>query len=646
MDPDVESLVRAERLPEAARLCSERGDHRGASLLYERACDWSRAAREALRAGERVRAMELAAQSGDETLGEGLVALLEAHRNEALTAAARLSARGLDHWAARLLEAAGQAREAGRAWERAGLPGRAAELLERSGEPAAAAKVLEAAVRREPDAFASVVALGALLVRLGKHDAAVRTLQRVPLAAAERRGALAHLVYALARLGLSHAPAAADAEHEGQGGLAAVGETLVSSPITSRPRLFGRYEVVREAASSPGARVLECVDVARGEAVAVKLFAAWDERGTGRDALARFEREVRAMRALDHPSIVPLREFVPEGPAIVLGWMAGGTLEHLLSTTGRLAPARALEIATCVLTALTEAHRVGIVHRDVKPSNVLFDEAGGARLSDFGVAHLADASATATAGVFGTLAYMSPEQRGGLPATARSDLFSVGVMLREMLSGERPPPGNATGVAPTAAHAGLDARHDAILAQLTAEDPQDRPLDAGEARRALLALPWPAAVDPSAGQPRPPPGSSPWPRTGRLAVDPAGGPPLDTWMRRPVECVALSDARLARARAFARAGHPALQSILRVDPDEAVLWLEASRDAPLRGPLTGEQRATLAAALDALHAAGGVHGQVDAAHVTITEDGAVLRWNPDAEPAATPDRDRLALARL
>ena len=91
-----------------------------------------------------------------------------------------------------------------------------------------------------------------------------------------------------------------------------------------------------------------------------------------------------------------------------------------------------------MLAALGEAHRLGIIHRDIKPANVLFDEAGVTRLGDFGVAHLSDLSATATAGVIGTLGYMSPEQREGRPATVKSDLFGVGAILWEMLTGERP----------------------------------------------------------------------------------------------------------------------------------------------------------------------------------------------------------------
>jgi serine/threonine-protein kinase len=641
VDPDITRLVREERLLEAAALASERGDAHLASQLYERACDWTSAATEALRSGDGPRALELAAEAGSEPLAAQAAA--QVPPDEALATAATLVRRGHDAYAATLLEANGHPLEAARAWDRAGHPVRAAGLLERGGDPAGAARTLESALRRDPAAWPVATTLGALLARFGKHEAAVRVLQRVPAEAPERREALVHLVSALERLGLARAAADAGAELEARGGATDHDEPGTVAPV--RQRIFGRYDVVREAASSPSARVLECTDVVRGERVAVKIFAAWDTHGSGRDALARFEREVRTMRVLDHPSIVPLRDYVAEGPAIVLAWMPGGTLERMLAATGALAPARAVEIASGVLAALGEAHRLGILHRDVKPANVLFDEAGGARLSDFGVAHLGDVSTTATAGVFGTLAYMSPEQREGRPATARSDVFAAGTMLREMLTGERPMPGEPPRARPSQAHGELDARHDAIVARLTAIDPAERPGDAFEARSALLGLPWPATVDTAATRVRTERKQSARPRAGRLQHG-LDGATLDTWTGKLVERVPASDQALARARAFARADHVALQSVLRVDHEDGTLWLEAPRGHPLDRSLTGAERSQLEGALEALHAAGAVHGRVDAAHVLVDDSGVVLRFEVGHEATATIDRDRLALARL
>src|SRR6185369_11871861 len=125
------------------------------------------------------------------------------------------------------------------------------------------------------------------------------------------------------------------------------------------------YETVREIAATPHARVLEAEDRVTGERVAVKLLAGLSGQ-EGRDALFRFEREARALAQLRHPNVVPLRAYHPEGPAIVLAWMSGGTLVDRLRGQP-MAPARAVEIACALLSALGEAHRLGILHRDVKP---------------------------------------------------------------------------------------------------------------------------------------------------------------------------------------------------------------------------------------------------------------------------------------
>jgi serine/threonine-protein kinase len=648
MDADVARLASEERILEAAQLAADRGDARTASALYERACEWARAATEALRAGDAPRALDLASQTDDESLCERVLPMVAADLAAVDGLVVRLERRGRNKLAAQLLELAGRDAEAAAAWQRAGNAERAAELLESSGDAAGAVRALEAGLKRDRQDWRAAVALGALLLRLGKNEAAVRVLQRVPDSAPERRDALPPLVDALEHLGL--ASAARDARDE----LAALGGPRKEPPrapaqagAPERILLFGRYEVVREIASSPSARVLECFDVAAGERVAVKLFAGWDARGTGRDALARFEREARTMRALDHPSIVPLRDVVPEGPALVLAWMNGGTLERLLSATGRLAPARAVEIAASLLSALGDAHRLGILHRDVKPSNVLFDDVGGARLTDFGVAHLGDISTTATAGVFGTLAYMSPEQREGRPATPRSDLFSVGVMLREMLTGERPDPAQASRMSPSRSHRELSAAHDSLVDRMTAADPGERPRDAFEARRELAALAWPGAVDAHAPGPGPRSErrSSGWPSASRLQPGPEGLL-VDSWTGRAIERVPLSDAALARARAFALADHPALQGVLRMAREDDALWLEAVRVDRLRRALTTAERERLEDAIRALHAAGGVHGCIDREHLAGEGDAMVLLFGAPPLAAVEPGDDDLALARL
>jgi serine/threonine protein kinase len=674
VDPDVAQLVREQRLLEAARLASERGHAHDASAIYERACEWRSAAAEAMRAGAAARALELALCGGDESTAEGALALLVQDKAAAVAVAARLARRGQDTWAARVLERCGRPVDAARAWERAGEARRAAALLERAGEPADAERVLQAALRRDPNAWRLAVTLGALLRRFGKWEATVRVLQRIPEGTPERCEALFHLADALNHLGLGHAASEVTAELDSLGQTVTSRSThVVVEPAPShRARLFGQYDLIREVASSPSARVLQCVDVLRGERVAVKMLATTEARGSGRDALARFEREVRAMKSLEHPNVVPLRDFVPEGPALVLAWMEGGSLERMLAARGAIAPARAVEIACSVLSALGAAHRLGILHRDVKPANVLFDEAGGARLSDFGVAHLDDVSTTATAGVFGTLAYMSPEQRAGRPASAASDVFAVGVMLREMLTGERPSARETPRLEPSDVHRDLDVRHDTAVSRMTAQWADDRMADAFEARALLAALPWPEVVD-AASAPRaqhkssPRPNSGTFPRAPERSQPPEGtsasvpqsdprlperlelgrdGMLMDLWTGRTIEPIALSERSLMRARSFALADHPALQTVWRVDQAHAAIWLEALDAPELARPLTPEERARLREALDALHANGGVHGRVDAQHMVLGPSGIVLRFEAEHDATATADHDSLALARM
>jgi serine/threonine-protein kinase len=660
VDPEVAQLANEQRLVEAAELASARGDARSASVLYERACDFKRAAEHALTAGDWARALPLALEGRALEVAESAFPKLALDKAQAERIAFQLERRGDHAWAGRLLEAVDKKLEAARAFERAGDAVRAATLLEASGDVVGAGRVLEARVRRDPRDGALLVALGSLLHRYGKTDAAVRALQKVPPDAPERRVALTLLVAALDRLGLAQAKVEAETELATLGGTVAIDAS--EAPAASvRTRLFGRYEVVREVASSPHARVIECLDGVRSERVAVKLFAGYDARGRGRDALSRFEREVRVLGTLDHPNIVPLRDYLPEGPALVLAWMGRGTLEQMMATEP-LAPSRAVEIAQAILAALGEAHRLGIVHRDVKPANVLFDDAGVTRLGDFGVAHLSDLSATATAGVIGTLGYMSPEQREGRPATVRSDLYGVGVLLWEMLTGSRPevrfddstrdlagPPSASAGrTRPSGVHRDLDARHDAVVFSLLAEDPTRRPEDAFAARRVLGALRWPTTIERVAVPRAERKPASERPSGVRLLPDPfAGDLEVDQWLGRRVVRLPLDPSTHARASLFARADHPALQGVLRVDREDGAIWLAAPRGTPLAGRPTASQVATLREALDRLHELGQAHGAVDPEHVLVDESGAVtLAYAPAPGPTATFDLDRLALARL
>jgi eukaryotic-like serine/threonine-protein kinase len=637
-------------------------DHARASIELEEACDFRGAAREALLAGDPRRAAHLAALGGDQPLAmeaiDAIATTLPAM--EARRAAEDLAARGFGKQAGALFDRVGAHAEAGQAYAAAGEARDAARSFDRAGMPADGARALEAALRMRPSDGAARLELGRLLARHGRTEAAVRALQALDPAAPERALALPLLGRCLVELGLEEA---ARTLREEMDRLGIADEAPAAEPLPARdasqgggPLILGRYETLREVAVTPNARLIEATDRVTHDRVAVKLLVNVGE--SGRDALYRFEREARALAQLRHPNVVPLRAYHPEGPAIVLAWMSGGSLADRMRGDP-VAPARAVEIACALLSALGEAHRLGILHRDVKPSNVLFDDVGAARLSDFGAAHLGDLSSTATAGAIGTFSYMSPEQRLGRPATIASDVYGVGVLLAELLTGEAPSPVADRAIVdppPSEVHPDLRPTHDAAVSALLREEPTQRPADAFEARRLLLGLTWPERV---------------WARPKRLSERPRSVRPKgteearlvpavgagdgryavqlhhDVWLDRDVIVLEGDPATLDRARAFARAGHPALPTVLRVDRESGAVWIAAPLGKALADEpraITPGQAARLADAIAALHAAGGAHGHVDREHLYV-HDGEVVIAYPRgdvAEDAALRDREALA----
>lgn len=207
------------------------------------------------------------------------------------------------------------------------------------------------------------------------------------------------------------------------------------------PDKIGRYEVLRELGRGGMATVYLARDPAFRRRVAVKVlppgFAHTPE------FRARFEREAQVIAALEHAYIVPVYDFgedtVTEQPFLVMRYMPGGTLVDRIA--GRPMPlAHIAPIVQRLAEALEEAHSQSIIHRDLKPANVMFDARDQAFLSDFGLAKMFDNSATAITltGVMGTPAYMSPEQALGEDLDGRSDVYALGVVLYEMLTGRQP----------------------------------------------------------------------------------------------------------------------------------------------------------------------------------------------------------------
>lgn len=288
------------------------------------------------------------------------------------------------------------------------------------------------------------------------------------------------------------------------------------------------------------ATVYEAHDDLLDRAVAVKVLRV-DDQATARQ---RFAAEARNAASLTHPHAVAVYDVstASEQPFIVMELVRGDTLEDVLDREGRLDTAHVVAVGSQVLAALHTAHRRGLVHRDVKPANILLpdgvvpsrpDELPGVKLADFGIAkamHDATVGLTMVGQVIGTPRYLSPEQVKGERATPRSDLYATAVVLYEMLAG-RPPFEHDSAVGLALAHREDDPpplaeqRPDvdpglvALVHRSLSKDPEERPADANEMRSALLRgapsaggtqlLPDPDASTAAVGVPAPPPPRTP-----------------------------------------------------------------------------------------------------------------------------------------
>lgn len=206
-------------------------------------------------------------------------------------------------------------------------------------------------------------------------------------------------------------------------------------------RIIGEhYALVEQIGQGGMGTVYRGIDTQTSQPIAIKLLKLEIIAGNP-SLLDRFEREGEALRRLDHPNIVKMLAMVHEGDHhyMVMEYVGGGTLKDLMDEEAPMPVARVLDKALDLADALTRAHRLKIIHRDIKPANVLITEDGTPKLTDFGVAHMESSTQlTETGSIIGTYAYLSPEGCGGSPADERSDIWSFGVMLYEMLTSKNP----------------------------------------------------------------------------------------------------------------------------------------------------------------------------------------------------------------
>jgi eukaryotic-like serine/threonine-protein kinase len=265
-----------------------------------------------------------------------------------------------------------------------------------------------------------------------------------------------------------------------------------------RRRVLGdRYEVEELLGQGGMARVFRGTDRVLNRIVGVKVlspqFASDDQ------FVARFRREAQAAAALNHPNIVSVYDTGDQGDVhyIVMEFVEGRTLRDVIRQEGPILPERASEIAQAVARALAAAHEAGLVHRDIKPGNIMLTRDGEVKVMDFGIARTSTGDTlTQTAAVLGTASYLSPEQAQGSTVDARSDIYSLGCVLYEMLTG-RPPFTGDTPVAIAYKHVREDPVHpsnlnpdvppslDAVVMKAMAKNPDNRYQTADEFRQDL-----------------------------------------------------------------------------------------------------------------------------------------------------------------
>lgn len=264
--------------------------------------------------------------------------------------------------------------------------------------------------------------------------------------------------------------------------------------------LDGRYLIQAKIASGGTSTVYRGLDTRLDRPVAVKVM---DSRYAGdQQFLTRFQREARTVARLKDPGLVAVYDQGSDArhPFLVMELIEGGTLRELLGERGPMPPYAVVAVLRPVLGGLAAAHRAGLVHRDVKPENVLISDDGEVKIADFGLVRaVAAAGITSTSVILGTAAYLSPEQVRDGDASPRSDVYSAGILAYELLTGHTPFTGDsALSIAyqrldtdvppPSASIDGVPVQFDHFVERATARDPADRYADASEMGADLDAI--------------------------------------------------------------------------------------------------------------------------------------------------------------
>lgn len=269
---------------------------------------------------------------------------------------------------------------------------------------------------------------------------------------------------------------------------------------TKRTIINDRYEIGRRIGRGGMAEIFQARDILLDRSVAIKVL--FPEFATDPAFVERFRREAQAAGGLNHPNIVGVYDWgrVNNTYYIAMEYVDGRTLADILKQSGTLTPLQVCDVISEVAAALGSAHQNGVIHRDVKPGNILVSATGQVKVADFGIARALGAGVeqglTQTGAVMGTATYFSPEQAQGAPTDQRSDIYSLGIVMYEMLAGSAPFLGeNAVAIAYKQVHENAPSLHDriesipeqisAIVAKCMTKSPDDRYSTAGEVRDEL-----------------------------------------------------------------------------------------------------------------------------------------------------------------
>jgi beta-lactam-binding protein with PASTA domain/predicted Ser/Thr protein kinase len=417
--------------------------------------------------------------------------------------------------------------------------------------------------------------------------------------------------------------------------------------MNSQPTLVGgRYELGELLGRGGMAEVRKGTDTRLGRIVAIKRLRT--DLASDATFQARFRREAQSSASLNHPAIVAVydtgEEPAPDGgsghsvaqPYIVMEYVAGRTLREILREGRKILPERALEITSGVLSALDYSHRAGIIHRDIKPGNVMLTPSGDVKVMDFGIARaISDASSTMTqtAAVVGTAQYLSPEQARGETVDSRSDVYSAGCLLYELLTGRPPFVGDSPvavayqhvrepAVPPSDHDTDLPPEVDAIVMKALAKRLEDRYQSAAAMRsdieRYLAGRPVEATVPP-------PPVDTP------TTVVAAAPPPPETNARTPLPPDE-EDERRSRAGLWVLLG----ALVIALVAAAYFLWPKLFEETPQQEQVPNLVRLTEDAAREEIGDAGLEVGDVELQASETINAGRVISQSPSADDYVDP----------